>query len=76
MAKTLTTYGLNALKLADRNDFGVVAMPFLLHHLVDLGLMTQKEEQMGYSDNDKHITATARFEITEEGRRIFKCWFR
>ena len=45
---TLTQYGVNALKIADRNKFGVVAMPFLLHHLVDLGYMVQKEAQMGY----------------------------
>ncbi len=32
--KTLTDYGLNAMKIADRNDFGVIAMPFLLFHLV------------------------------------------
>jgi hypothetical protein len=35
--KTLTEYGLNAMKIADRNKFGVVAMPFLLYHLIQLG---------------------------------------
>jgi hypothetical protein len=70
--KTITTYGLNALKIADRNNFGVIAMPFLLYHLVGLGYMTKEEEQMGYGDQDD---ATARFAITEEGRRILKKWF-
>ena len=48
--KTLTTYGLNALKIAHRNNFGVVAMPFLLYHVVDLGYMSKEEEQMGYGE--------------------------
>jgi 5-methylcytosine-specific restriction endonuclease McrA len=39
--KTITTYGLNAMKTAKRNDFGVIAMPFLLYHLVDIGYMTK-----------------------------------
>ena len=59
--KTLTQYGLNALKIADRNNFGVIAMPFLLYHLVGLGYMTKEEDQMGYGDQED---ATARFAIT------------
>lgn len=47
--KMLTTYGLNALKIADRNGIGVVAMPFLLHHLVELGYLEQQESVMEYS---------------------------
>jgi HNH endonuclease len=47
--KTLTTYGLNALKIAGRNNVGVVAMPFLLHHVVELGYMEQNETVMDYS---------------------------
>ncbi len=70
--KTLTQYGLNALKIADRNDFGVVAMPFLLYHLVDLGYMAQKERQMGYGSQKD---ATARFAITDEGRALLRKWF-
>jgi hypothetical protein len=63
--KTLTQYGLNALKIANRNGFGVVAMPFLLFHLVDLGYMTKEENQMGYGDQED---ATACFSITKSGR--------
>jgi hypothetical protein len=70
--KTLTTYGLNAMKIASRNNFGVVAMPFLLYHLVDIGYMTKEEEQMGYGDQED---ATARFAITERGRSLLSKWF-
>jgi hypothetical protein len=38
--KTLTPWGINALKIASRNRF-VVGIPFLLNHLVDLGYMKQ-----------------------------------
>jgi coproporphyrinogen III oxidase-like Fe-S oxidoreductase len=70
--KTLTTYGLNAMKIASRNNFGVVAMPFLLYHLVDTGYMTKEEEQMGYGEQED---ATARFAITERGRSLLSKWF-
>ncbi len=69
--KTLTTYGLNALKVASRNSEGVIAMPFLLFHLVDLGFMRQGETQTTYGD----IEATARFAITAEGSALIKKWF-
>ena len=70
--KTMTTYGLNALKIARRNKFGVIAMPFLLYHLVDLGYMTKEENQMGYGEQKD---ATARFAITEKGEKILEKWF-
>lgn len=70
--KTLTQYGLNAMKIAMRNGFGVVAMPFLLWHIVDLGYLRKEENQMGYGDQED---ATARFSITEEGSRIINAWF-
>lgn len=70
--KTITTYGLSALKIANRNNFGVVAMPFLLYHLVDLGYMTKEEDQMGYGEQDD---ATSRFAITPKGVRILDKWF-
>ena len=70
--KTLTTPGLNAMKIASRNNFGVVAMPFLLYHLVGMGYMTKEEEQMGYGEQED---ATARFAITERGRSLLSKWF-
>ena len=70
--KTITQYGLNAMKIAKRNDFGVVAMPFLLYHLVQLGYMEKQEQQMGYGNQED---ATARFTITEDGLNLLKKWF-
>jgi len=71
IANTVTTYGLNALKIAERNGSGVIAMPFLLYHLVDLGFMTKEETQMEYDD----IEATARFVVTNAGRTLLQNWF-
>jgi len=70
--KTLTQYGLNAMKIAKRNEFGVIAMPFLLYHLVQLEYMTKEENQMGYGDQED---ATARFAITERGKDLLLKWF-
>jgi len=70
--KTITTYGLNAMKIAMRNDFGVIAMPFLLYHLVDMGYMSKEEDQMGYGAQSD---ATARFAITQTGRALLSKWF-
>ena len=70
--KMMTTYGLNALKIAKRNNFGVIAMPFLLYHLVDMGYMTKEENQMGYGQQKD---ATARFAITEKGKAVLDKWF-
>lgn len=69
LLKSVTQYGLNAMKIADRNGFGVVAMPFLLYHLVDLGYLKKDEHQMGYGEQED---ATARFSITPKGREILK----
>jgi hypothetical protein len=70
--KTMTPYGLNALKIAKRNNFGIIAMPFLLYHLVDMGYMTKEETQMGYGQQQD---ATARFAITDKGRAVLDKWF-
>lgn len=71
LARTITTFGLNAMKIAARNGEGVIAMPFLLFHLVDLGYMRKEELQMGYGS----IEATCRFSISEEGKRVLQAWF-
>jgi predicted transcriptional regulator len=71
--KTLTHSGINALKISKRNNVGVIAMPFLLYHLVDLGLMTKEENQMGYGVQDD---ATARFAITIKGKKFYKKWLK
>ncbi len=60
------------MKIAKRDNFGVIAMPFLLYHLVDLGYMSKEEEQMSYEDQND---ATARFAITKKGKAILDKWF-
>lgn len=70
--KIITQYGLNALKISYRNNFGVVSIPFLLHHMVDMGLMKQEEVQMKYGNVD----ATARFSLTDKGRKMYEDWFK
>ena len=72
IAKTLTTYGLNALKIADRNGKGVMAMPFLLFHLVDLGFMRKEEVQMTTDDD---IEVSVKFSITDDGQALLRKWF-
>lgn len=71
MLRTITSFGLNALKIAARNGEGVIAMPFLLYHLVDLGLLRKEETQMTYGA----IEATCRFSLTSEGARVLGDWF-
>jgi hypothetical protein len=70
--KTITTFGLNAMKIAKRNSYGVVAFPYMLYHLCELGYMKKEEAQMGYGEIDD---ATARFSITDLGISILDKWF-
>jgi len=70
--KTITTFGLNAMKIAHRNNFGVVAFPYMLYHLCELGYMKKEEAQMGYGEIDD---ATARFSITQHGSSVLEKWF-
>lgn len=70
--KTLTTFGLNAMKIASRNKFGVVGFPYMLYHLCELGYMKKEEAQMGYGDIED---VTARFSITEHGEKVLEKWF-
>jgi len=73
--KTVTTYGMNAMKIAARNGIGVVAHPFLLFHLVDLGYMTQKELQQTYeADDGGEVDVEALFAITAKGRKVLSKW--
>jgi hypothetical protein len=76
--KTLTQYGLNALKVADRNGFGVMAAPFLLYHLVNLGLMDKGETEQSYIPDEMsggEIEVLVVFTITQRGKELLKRWF-
>lgn len=76
----LATYGVNVLKLCMRNKNGVVAMPFLVLHLIEMGLLKKQEMQMGYDVTGdafeqknvySGIIVTARYIITDKGKRIY-----
>ncbi len=72
--KTLTHFGVNALKIAYRNKVGVAATRFLLSHLIDLGLLKFKEELSSEAYDGEIVSTEALFEITEKGKRYYKKW--
>jgi len=74
--KTLTQPGVNALKMSHRNKAGIMAMPYEVYHLVDLGYMLQKETQMEYEVEEGTIEVTARFTITDTGKRLYEKWLK
>lgn len=73
--KTLTTPGLNALKEAYRRG-RVVAMPFLVNHLVEFGYLTFQEELSSLSDDrsDRESVIDAVYTISDKGRRLPEKW--
>jgi hypothetical protein len=73
--KTLTIFGVNALKISERNNFGIVATPFLLFHLVSLGFLKQKEKISSLAENGIEVDSEVLFEITEQGKKLIKKWF-
>ncbi|MBI1838857.1 MAG: HNH endonuclease [Candidatus Colwellbacteria bacterium] len=73
--KTLTQFGVNALKLAHRNNFGIVINPLFMYHLVDLGLFEQKDVISSLAEDGKEVTTEVLFIITPEGKRICEKWF-
>jgi hypothetical protein len=74
--KTLTQYGINAIKICYRRDSGILAHPYLVYHLVDLGYMDEKETQMFYGSGKEEIKATVRFVITEKGKQLYENWLK
>ena len=72
IVKTLTQYGVNALKIASRQKDGVPGQPFLLHHLVELGYLDSGE---GFMWNDD-VPVLAAFEATQSGRDLVKKWLK
>lgn len=74
--KTLTRVGLNAMKQARRQS-EVVAMPFLVNHLVEFGYLIQREVIRGeLSENNATYTSIidATYAITPEGAALLKKW--
>ena len=68
--KTMTVPGVNALKQAYRRN-GVVAMPFLVNHLVEFGYLRQGEaiRSDGIGTKDEIVT-DAVYHLTDEGRAL------
>lgn len=74
ITKTLTQYGVNALKLAARRGH-VVAAPFLVSHLLDLKLLVQEAElHVMSSEGREDIEVSCQYVATEEGKRLVADW--
>jgi hypothetical protein len=68
--KTLSLPGLNALKEAYRKDL-VVAMPFLVNHLIEYGYLSHEDDLMTY-ENDVVIQAV--YKISRNGKKLLDKW--
>jgi hypothetical protein len=77
IVKTLTIPGLNALKLANRRG-QVVAMPFLVTHLIEQQYLQYKESVVTWlRDGQKpedFADNTAVYTITERGKKMLEKW--
>lgn len=74
--KTLTRPGLNALKQAYRRTY-VVAMPFLVNHLVEQQYLEFKEVMSSMVDDDnpaEEIETDVVYMITPTGRQLLEKW--
>lgn len=67
--KTLTQFGVNALKEAKRKK-SVSGAPFLLNHLIEMDYLKFDELLMG--DPDRFDICV--YEITEKGKELLKKW--
>lgn len=75
ICKTLTQQGVNAVKESYRKG-RVVAVPYLVNHLIELGYMQQIEITMTVSDDNGEdtIVGSALYELTELGKQFAKKW--
>lgn len=71
--KTLTQQGINALKEAYRKGF-VVAYPYLVNHLVELGLLRYIQTITSFSDGHQSVDISASYELTDEGMQFTEKW--
>lgn len=72
--KSVTPFGLSALKIASRNGFGVAAAPFLLLHLVDLNYLKREETISSYGRSKRMVDTEVRFSITPRGQEVLEGW--
>lgn len=68
--KTLTQYGINALKIAYKKGV-IIASPFILYHLVDMGYLKQTDIH-AWTDEVDYL---ATFKLTNKGRKLYQDWF-
>lgn len=77
IVKTLTVPGLNALKQAYRRGH-VVAMPFLVSHLIEQQYIVYSETVSNYApighDSSTLVDMTAIYTITDLGKRLLEKW--
>ena len=77
MIKALTIPGLNALKLAYRRGL-VVAMPFLVNHLVEHQYLEYKETVSNWLRNEQDpetlVDMTVVYTITVRGKQLLEKW--
>ncbi len=73
--KTLIRPGLKAMKEAYRKG-RVVAMPFLVNHLVEFGYLKFQEELSSLSEDPgfQDIVIDAVYTISDDGRRLLEQW--
>jgi hypothetical protein len=66
----------NALKIAYKNPFGVIATPFSVEHLVEEKILKHIETQMAYMNGKGETKATALYRITKKGNDLIELWVR
>lgn len=73
--KTLTRPGLNALKQAYRQKY-VVAIPFLVTHLLEQRYLKEEEVVSSVSNEEGTVTVadSVAYTITPEGRQLLQKW--
>lgn len=73
ICKILTQQGINAIKESYRKGL-VVAAPYLVNHLIELGYLQQKEIHMTVDTDSDEIVASAIYELTASGKIFAKKW--
>lgn len=73
--KTLTPHGLNAMKEAYRRS-SVLAMPFLVNHLVELQYLKQGDILSSWGDEDggEEAIINAWYSLTPAGKQLLEKW--
>ena len=72
--KTLTRPGLNALKEAHRRSM-VIAMPFLVNHLVEMGVLEYHDWiSSETSEGGDEVISQAKYTISELGLALLEKW--